>query len=287
MQNKPRYLKDATLFFKNELKPFYEAGELQSILRIFWEDVFAYSSHELILHEDKILNNSEWQQIQQAVDLLKKHTPIQHITGFTWFYGLKIQVNSDVLIPRPETEEILNIANQDNTINFSHILDIGTGSGCIALALKKDYPHANVTAIDISEKAIDTAKENALLNNLDVQFLKEDILNRGNNFKQQKYDLICSNPPYIPFKEKSSMSENVIDFEPGQALFVPDNDPLLFYKTIARIGTQQLITNGLILCEINEFLANETAKLFEHEGYHSVEIHQDLFNKPRVVAAKL
>lgn len=224
--------------------------------------------------------------VNDVIARLQNHEPWQYITGKSWFYGLELQVNPSVLIPRQETEElvhlILSIHGQNPPIN---VLDIGTGSGCIPLALKFNRAHWNICALDFSTDAIATAKKNAAACGLNIPFQECDILTSIP--KGGPWDIIVSNPPYIPYKEKHIMSKNVLEFEPSTALFVENGDPLLFYRRIAQISKHLLSKGGNLYFELNEFYADDTAQIIKALGYSSVEIHNDLSGKKRMLSAIL
>jgi len=211
--------------------------------------------------------------------------PVQYAIGHAWFYQLKLKVNAHVLIPRPETEQLVDMAiDMGKKRKTLHVLDIGTGSGCIPIAIKKNCPGANITSVDISEDALAVAKMNATANEAEINLLRMDILDRQQWTNLGTYDLIISNPPYIPQSEKETMDKNVVAFEPGEALFVPDEDPLIFYRCIAALGKTKLIEGGMIFMETHELLATETAKLFVEWGYDATVIN-DCFEKTRFVKA--
>jgi len=213
--------------------------------------------------------------------------------GETEFYGRRFLVNDSVLIPRPETEELVKyIVDKQKTQfpvtnNQLQILDIGTGSGCIAISLAKELPNFKVTAYDISEKALETAKTNAELNKANITFKKVDILNNQFSILNSKFSIILSNPPYVTKQEIDRMQKNVLDFEPHLALFVEDAEPLIFYEAIANFAFNNLIDNGLVAVEINEALGEETADVFRRKGFSEVEIIKDIHQKDRFVSAVL
>ena len=233
----------------------------------------------LTTHQEEILND--------YLNRLLKYEPVQYILGYAEFYGLKFKVSPAVLIPRPETEELVEIIISEIGSPQSKILDIGSGSGCIPITLKKNIPDADVTGIDISEDALHIAKENAIANNVDVSFARMDILK---NMPEDKFDMIVSNPPYIGYDEKEKMNDNVLIYEPHLALF--SDDPLLFYKRIAEIAPQILNPNGRIYLEVSEFRANEVAEIFSKGGEDAgimarVQIKKDMSGKDRMVIVGL
>ena len=229
------------------------------------------------------LSESEMLTFHFAVKDLLKNKPIQYIIGETEFCDLKFKVNENVLIPRPETSELVyKIVERQKTKDKRQlsILDIGTGSGCIAISLAKNIPGSKVHALDISEKALEVAKENAINNNVDVTFINDDILSLKNNI-DTKFDIIVSNPPYVRELEKADMRDNVLNWEPHNALFVSDNDPLIFYRNILEFAKTHLNENGEIWFEINEYLGKEMTDLCKEYGFSDIEIFKDFRGKER------
>ena len=267
---------------ENQLYDFYPKTEVQGLVRILLEYVCGWSYTEQVLKRDELLSNENSQKINTMIERLKAYEPIQYILGETEFYGLKLMVTPDVLIPRPETEELVQWVIQSKTTDNAVILDIGTGSGCIALSLKNSLSDATVYGVDVSEKALEVARENAVGNHLEVHFSQADILN-WQNYNWKKYDLIVSNPPYVREMEKQAMSSNVVNFEPQNALFVPDNDPLVFYRTIAALAQKQLRKNGMLFFEINENMAAETAEMLQSYGFQNIQIKRDLSGRQRML----
>ncbi len=274
---------DSFRAFAKGLLKLYEEGEALSITRIVKEDVFHDKSSELLkLTEEKLLLSISNQLLMGI--------PLQYILGKADFYGLKLNVNKSVLIPRQETEslvyEVLNFAKLYNQERRIKILDVGTGSGCIALALKKEMPQGTVTAVDVSIDALNVARSNNLSLNLCVQFEQMDILNKSHWQRMDKYDIIVSNPPYIPPSEKAMMPVYVKEHEPAIALFSPEEDPLLFYREITRFARGHLTENGLLAFEVNEFRAQDTAELIRGLGF-DVRLVTDLNGAERVVLCSL
>ncbi|HEV7348918.1 peptide chain release factor N(5)-glutamine methyltransferase [Telluribacter sp.] len=228
----------------------------------------------------------DWDTIVQR---LNQNEPVQHIIGSTEFCGLTFRVSSSVLIPRPETEELVRLVTRDyaEPDEKASILDIGTGSGCIAIVLARFLPHATVHAWDVSEEALTVARENARQLMADVQFAQQDMLNVSFPLPDapEQFDCIVSNPPYVTYSEADHMQPNVLRFEPHEALFVEDNDPLLFYKAIADFGSHHLKPQGRCYVEINEHFGEETRKVFEERGYTQVELLRDIHGKDRFVRA--
>jgi len=282
-------IKDILRFFRDELNDTYEKEELESIIAYCLEDFLNIKRAAISLNLETTVSESELLKFNFAIKDLKNHRPLQYVLGMADFYRLKFFVNEQVLIPRPETEELVHLIIQDNKLSAPSIIDIGTGCGCIPVALKKNIPAAIVSAIDISESALHLAKRNAQKNEVDVYFFLKDILSPDENTEQQlsKYDIIVSNPPYICFSEKEQMHKNVLDYEPHLALFVNDNDPLLFYKAICDFAFKNLKVKGKIYFEINQSLAPETKDLLESKGFKNVELIKDLSNNYRILRGNI
>ena len=272
-------------YFKQELSTFYDQNEVQSMLFIVLERFFNLSKNEIILNPTKLFTESELLLVMNTVKELKTQKPLAYILGEWTFFDLTLKVDENVLIPRPETEELVQLIINENT-SAATILDIGTGSGCIALALKNNLPNAKVLAWDISEKALEIAKTNAIDNNLIVDFEYIDILNVDFTLSE-KLDIIVSNPPYITKNEIQKMEKNVLNFEPHLALFVNDKNPLLFYDKIADFAMKNLTINGKIYFEINEIYGNEVKYLLQSKGFVKAEIIQDINKKNRLIKARL
>jgi release factor glutamine methyltransferase len=328
---------DILRFFRTELKDIYESGEVETFITYCIEEFIGIKRAEIALKSDLTVSESELLKFNFAVKELKHQKPIQYILGAADFYGLKFIVNGDVLIPRPETEELVDLVIREKgewrrekgegrtekgergmesgewrvengewgmekgewgmengegrakngelgTENPLSILDIGTGSGCIAISLKKNIPAADVYALDISEKALDVAKQNAARNAVNVTFIKHDILSDSAfPVKNIKFNVIVSNPPYIPVSEKAQMENNVIAYEPHQALFIEDKNPLLFYDAITNFALHHLKANGMLYFEINQRFGAETRQLMENKGFKNVVLLKDLNNNYRMV----
>uniref|UniRef100_UPI003216BBE2 peptide chain release factor N(5)-glutamine methyltransferase n=1 Tax=uncultured Draconibacterium sp. TaxID=1573823 RepID=UPI003216BBE2 len=272
-------------YIKTELTPCYPETEIEGFIRIIFESVLSMSYTQLILEKDKVLTETDFNTIEKIVSALKTHQPIQYILGETEFYDLTLKVNPAVLIPRPETEELVQWICKSNLKPGARILDIGTGSGCIALALKNELKQVEVNGVDISVKALETAKDNAKRNGLNVEFAEVDILN-WKQFEWQQYDLIVSNPPYVRECEKAQMDANVLDYEPEGALFVEDENPLIFYRTIAEFALDKLNSGGWLFFEINEFLGSEMVGLLKELGYNAIELRPDINGKDRMLACR-
>lgn len=269
-------------YIQKELNGYYSETEIQGFIRLIMDHVCGWNYTEMVLRKNEKLNRSQIDEIKIIVGRLKKYEPVQYIVGETEFFGLKIKVNPAVLIPRPETEELVQWVLDAKMPETSEILDIGTGSGCIALALKSHMKKAKVSAIDISPEAIKVARENARLNKLDVTFIQADILNYK-DITSEKYDAIVCNPPYIRESEKVDMQPNVLRFEPHNALFVPNNNPLLFYRKVMDFAHYNLKPNGMLFFEMNENLGNDMKQLAEDNGFVRVKIKRDIHKKQRML----
>ncbi len=287
MQIASNKIKDVIRFFKQELHGIYEDSEIDAFIVLCFEELLNLKRSDLLLNAEKTMSESELLKFNFAIKDLKKQKPLQYILGSADFYGLKFKVNGSVLIPRPETEELVDLIIKENKGKALRILDIGTGSGCIPVSLKKNLPISVVEAIDISEEALQVAKENAQANGVDVRFFQEDVLNPKNELKNLRYDIIVSNPPYIKESEKEAMHKNVLDHEPHLALFVYDTDALLFYKAIADHALQMLNPGGRIYFEINAEHGLETQQMLENKGFKNVVLIKDMSNKNRILRGSI
>jgi release factor glutamine methyltransferase len=272
--------------FKTELADQYENIELSSLLSILFEHITGWNQINQVVNKDENLTQSNVDAFQNALTALKEGRPIQYITGKAWFMGNELMVNENVLIPRPETEELVDWVTEYATIIDKplQIMDIGTGSGCIAISLKLALPNCMVAGLDISEDALEVAKENAKQLNAEISWMQENILDT--TYLPNKFDIIVSNPPYIPFKENVNMQVQVKNFEPSIALFVTNEDPLIFYRTIARLGKQYLNPNGQLFFEMHYDQGKALLALFDEMGYHA-ELRMDMFGKDRMLRASL
>lgn len=270
----------------HELKDSYTKNEAGQICRLIFMDVFQYTNIDIHIKNHEKLNESFVNKFCNIITQLKTNKPLQYIIGETEFAGLRFQLNPDTLIPRPETEElVIRISRQVRP--DAQILDIGTGSGCIAISLAHLLPRAHVSALDISSQAIQAAQQNAQQNHVAVQFITGDILSYKTLTWDQKYDVIVSNPPYVCNSEKKQMHRRVLEFEPHRALFVSDDDPLLFYREIANFGRQQLTPGGYLFFEINEALGQQTCALLHETGYTDIVLEQDIHDKDRFIRCTL
>jgi len=272
--------------FLVELQSVYDLGEATVITDWVFENIANIKRVDLIKNPLQQIPSPVIKKLAAKQEELLQHKPVQYVMGNTVFYNMQFQVNDKVLIPRPETEEMTNMVI--NSYRFEQkqlsILDVGTGSGCIAVAIKKNLPSSKVIALDISEDALDIARANAISNKTNIQCTLFDFLDESRWPELMLFDIIISNPPYIPVNEKKLMDKNVVNFEPHNALFVPDNQPLLFYEKIARFGRGHLNYNGKIFVETHEDYAKEVAALFS-ATYQQVLIKKDLFGKERMVIA--
>jgi len=281
--------------FNQELKALYPSEEIQSFFSILSETVLGYTRFQVSLNGDEELSEENKLKFDEALARLKNSEPIQYITGETEFYGLPFKVNKHTLIPRPETEELVEwmlkiipplrgargvLAQEEYAV-----LDIGTGSGCIAITLAKHLENATISALDISEEALLIAGQNAKINEVTVTFFQTDILSA--KVLPRQYDVIVSNPPYVRELEKEKMQKNVLEHEPESALFVTNEDPLLFYRSIAQLAKKHLKPNGFLYFEINEYLSDEMESMLETMEFQDIEIKKDIFKKPRMLKCNL
>jgi release factor glutamine methyltransferase len=279
-------IKEAREFIRDELSLIYPREEIISLTKVILLETSGFTFADILAHPERTINTNTWHKISKICADLKENRPIQHILGKTEFFGLQLRVNEFTLIPRQETEELVDLILRENQDKALSLIDIGTGSGAIAIALCRNLDDALITATDISEDALEIARENGKLNNCDIRFVRDDILN--STLKEEKsFDLMISNPPYIRESEKSTMHKNVLGFEPDSALFVPDKDPLKFYRAIGRAGLELVKPGGAIYFEINEALGKETADLLLDLGYCNTRIIKDLNKKDRIVSAKI
>lgn len=278
-------LKEYRSHFKTKLRSLYPEEEIGSFFYILTEKFLNLKRVEVALELQKKINSEEITSFENALHQLEREVPIQYIIGETLFFGLTFKVNSSVLIPRPETEELVDWIVNDYTENDAPptILDMGTGSGCIAISLAANLPNSKVNALDISAKDLTVAKQNAILNKVSVSFLEQDIL--AIEHLDMSYDIIVSNPPYVLVSEKQKMHSNVLLYEPHKALFVLDSNPLLFYKSIAEIAYKSLKLNGNLYFEINESSGIEIVMMLQKLGFENVELKKDFFGKDRMVKA--
>lgn len=277
-------LKSLRTFFNDELIGYYPDTEIESFFNLLSEDILNLKRIAISQNLYAVVSGKKYERFQKAIAKLKNYEPIQYILGNTEFYGIIFEVNPSVLIPRPETEELVSwiIDNCKDSQDIS-VLDIGTGSGCIAISLAKNLKHAKVYALDVSEDALKLAKLNADKNKVDIEFIEADILDC--DLGNIKFDVIVSNPPYVRELEKEAMSANVLNHEPPLALFVKDDDALLFYRKIAEISENILKPNGQLYLEINESLGEPTKELLANNSFNNIELKMDIFEKDRMIKA--
>ena len=302
-------IKQYRTHFIQALLSIYDLGEAESFFYLILEEKQQLKRIDLALNPDLIFSNAEIQLWNSILEQLQKEIPIQYLLGKTSFYGLDFEVNENVLIPRPETEELVEWIIQSQKVEVRsgklemgsgklgeeqsaklereqqirkiNILDIGTGSGCIAIALAKNLPNAEVFAVDVSEKALATAQKNAIINEVNVTLLKKNILETDD--LEQQFDLIVSNPPYVRELEKKEIKKNVLDYEPHLALFVADNDALVFYRKIAELAQKNLSPKGQLFFEINQYLGKEMMELLEKMNFQNIELRQDIYGNDRMI----
>ena len=270
--------------FIQELTPLYDAGEAESFFYRILEAKHQLKRIDIALQPELVFSIAELEIWKSILEQLKKEIPIQYILGTTHFYGLEFEVNSAVLIPRPETEELVDWIIRSQKVEERNqslkILDIGTGSGCVAISLAKNLPNAEVFALDVSEQALATAKRNAELNQVQVQFICQSILETED--LERQFDIIVSNPPYVRHLEKQEIKKNVLDNEPHLALFVADNDALLFYRKIAQLAQKNLSPNGQLYFEINQYLGQEMVDLLHEMNFQNTTLRKDIYGNDRM-----
>lgn len=272
-------------YIRTSLQSQFPENELRIIIQILISEITGFSPAQIIVNKNTIFSDEQVKLIHSFVEKLKNNEPLQYVTGKTEFFGLKIITKPGVLIPRPETEELIEWIMQslDRNRNYD-MLDIGTGSGCIALTLKSVFDSSNVSAMDISDEALKIADENARALNLKIHFLQGDALQMPE--EKSCWDVIVSNPPYIPLAEKDEMDSAVVDFEPHQALFVPDNDPLIFYRRIAEYAFSALKGDGLLFFEIHRDFGSQCVNMLRETGFDHVELRRDISGNHRMIKAK-
>ena len=275
--------------FIQELTAIYDEGEAESFFYLILEEKRLIKRIDLALDPELVFSEKEMEVWNSILEQLKLEIPIQYLLGKTSFYGLDFEVNENVLIPRPETEELVDWIIKENAkiagFKDLKILDIGTGSGCIAVSLAKNIPNAQVYANDVSERALATAKKNAAINKVDVTFITQNILEIA-DLKQQ-FDIIVSNPPYVRNLEKQEIKKNVLDNEPHLALFVEDDDALLFYKKIAVLAQKNLVESGLLFFEINQYLGEDMIALLEKMNFKNIDLRKDIYGNDRMIRATI
>jgi len=283
-------IKQLKRVFNSELTNLYPQNEIDSFFYILSEEYLDLSKVDLALNFNDEIKIPK--TFHLALNQLTDQKPIQYIIGKTEFYGLNFTVNSHVLIPRPETEELVDWIIKDRNNYFPNsskinILDIGTGSGCIAISLDKNIINSKVYAVDISKKALETAQKNSSNNKTNVEFIEKNILNDDTQILSDKFDIIVSNPPYVRNLEKQEIQANVLKNEPHLALFVTDDNPLLFYDAICNFAIKNLTSSGVLYFEINQYLGKETTDLLHQKGFKNIELRKDVFNNDRMIRANM
>lgn len=276
-------IREYKIKFLNKLKDVYPSGEVTSIFNILIKFYLGLERIDLALDPFKEMNSREEQHLNNALHRLITHEPIQYIIGETEFAGMRFRVDSNVLVPRPETEELVHWIKEDLKSPQQHvvsILDIGTGSGCIAISLAKAFPQASVSAIDVSEAALKVAQKNAELHETQVNFIHTNVLDLKS--LPGKFDLLVSNPPYVREIEKGEMQRNVLEHEPSLALYVKDHDPLIFYKKITKLAEEGINPNGRLFFEINQYLGDQTLEIVKNAGLEA-ELRKDIFGNNRMI----
>ncbi len=278
-------LKEFRIHFNKELSAIFPQTEIDSFFFLLLEKELGLQRIDVALNKQILISEEKLKHLYNSLSRLKSQEPIQYVLGETEFYGLPFKVTKDTLIPRPETEELVDwiIADVTGLQSNNHakhaILDIGTGSGCIPISLAKNIPNSSISSIDISKDALLIAKENAISNSVDINFTERDILKTTE--LQQQYDIIVSNPPYVRELEKKEIQPNVLENEPHLALFVDDNNPLIFYAKIADLAKKHLTANGVLYFEINQYLGKETIEMLTQKGF-TTELRKDLFGNDRM-----
>lgn len=298
------------MYFTEQLSSIYPQTEIDTFFYYLIEEYLSLQRIDLIMQPDFEITSEKELLFNNAVKRLQKEEPIQYIIGNTEFYGLPFLVDENTLIPRPETEELVEwILNEVNSVEKINILDVGTGTGCIPISLKKNLPNANISAIDVSKNALKKAAENATLNNVIINFIEQDILKTTslnviksktelfstekestspkNPRNDVKFDIIVSNPPYVRKLEKAEIKNNVLENEPHLALFVDDNNPLIFYDKIADLAKNHLTKNGYLFFEINQYLGKETVDMLKEKGFTNIELRKDFSGNDRMIKASL
>lgn len=271
-------------YIKQKLQGYYTESEAVSIAKLLLTQVFGMPVIELYAGKDNSFSAKEQKQLDDILIRLQNYEPVQYIIGVEDFYGLTFEVDPNVLIPRPETEELVDWIIQENRNAGLRVLDIGTGSGCIAVSLAKNLEDAKVTAWDVSEGALRVAARNCRRNGVDVRLEQKDILQLSSSDRQ--FDIIVSNPPYIAEKEKAAMEANVLEWEPGLALFVPDEKPLLFYRKISELGLEMLKPGGRLFFEINRAYGRQIVEMMSVLGYRNIELKKDISQNDRMIKAE-
>ena len=279
--------KEASVIFRQRLGHVLPAGEIDAMMRVIMEEVMHYSPVDVVIRADDELPEFFPSRLDNIMSRLERHEPLQYILGSALFHGHRFRVTPATLIPRPETEQLVDlIIDECGQREDLRVMDLGTGSGCIAISLARALKFAQVTGVDISNDALQVARDNATALKVRVHWLEADMLEMP-SMPAQSQDIVVSNPPYITLSEQAAMERNVLDYEPRQALFVPDDDPLRFYRAIASIAATVLTPGGRLYVEINRRFGQETAALFEQQGFADTRVLKDSFGNDRFVTAPL
>ena len=282
-------LKEFRVYFTNTLSEIYPKTEIDTFFFLLIEEKLDLQRVDTVMKPDFLIVDAILSELKEIISRLKKEEPIQYILGNTEFYGLPFNVNESTLIPRPETEELVEWVLKEVTelreikVEKLSILDIGTGTGCIPISLAKNLKDVKISAIDVSSEALKIAKQNAILNNVEISFLEMDILETEE--LPQQYNLIISNPPYVRELEKVEINNNVLENEPHLALFVDDDNPLIFYSKIADLAKNHLTKDGILFFEINQYLGKETVEMLQQKGFNNIKLKKDLFGNDRMIKA--
>ncbi|MDR1344307.1 MAG: peptide chain release factor N(5)-glutamine methyltransferase [Tannerellaceae bacterium] len=280
-------MNETIAYISNTLGGLYPQSEIRGFTSLLMEHICGIEPHELLMGKGRKLSATEKLTVNSALERLSRCEPVQYVTGHAYFYGLPFYLDNRVFIPRPETEELVDLIVRDYKGCKPKILDLGTGSGCIAVALAAALPGAEVTAVDISEDVFPVAGQNAAINNVNVSFLSADILSpSAGSGIEGMFDIIVSNPPYVTEGEKEEMEENVLLYEPSLAIFAPVDDPLAYYRAIARLSAVKLNEGGRLYFEINALLGKETSGVLASEGCMNIELITDLSGKDRIIRAE-
>ncbi|MBL4658274.1 MAG: peptide chain release factor N(5)-glutamine methyltransferase [Flavobacteriales bacterium] len=273
-------------YMRRELSAYYPENEGNAILFRLFDGILGYEQADIVLNAESDIADLDFKKFKKAVKDLKEKKPVQYILGYSDFGNVRIRVDHRVLIPRPETEELVNWIVESSDRGAIRILDVGTGSGCIAISLKKELPNSQVMGTDVDEECIDLAKDNATNNKVQINFRVSNALDVDQSVhlvQPDTLDLIVSNPPYIQFKDRYQMDENILSYEPAKALFVDDDDPMLFYKSISNMGATLLKPGGVLYFEINEKFGNDVEEVMNKSGYTQIEQRRDIHDKVRFV----
>jgi release factor glutamine methyltransferase len=280
-------MKAGIALIRKELTGIYSKQEIESLIFLIFNKLKGYTRTKFLLSREEQLSENERDHIKQIINRLKNHEPVQYVLGETEFYGLNFQCIPGVLIPRPETEELVEWILSENQMTNPCIFDIGTGTGCIAVSLQKNIPQSHVLACDISPVCLETVTKNAKANHADIEVLDYNILDQQTPYEFPSFDIIVSNPPYVREMEKIFMAKNVTDFEPGLALFVPDNNPLLFYEAIADFSIKHLKNEGKLFFEINEVFGSDCCNILTSKGFLNITLKKDIHGKNRMIGCSL